>query len=176
MRMAVGRVRRANQPPELTDTGSTSITSDAAAMNSTLAIVFALYVKTRNFQWHVGDTAVQDCHLMLEEQGDQLYSMIEPIVARVRALGISVFGSIGRLNHRRMVLEGEADRVQALNMLAELREDNKALIASLRQASAAYRLRGDASVAGLLDTWIDEARQRTQDLHESYRDRAAAAS
>jgi starvation-inducible DNA-binding protein len=174
MWMAVVRVRRGQLPPAPTDVGSKTVASLAEAMNDTLALVFSLYVKTRNFQWHVSDSNFDECRTMLEEQGDQLYSMIEPIAERVRALGTSALSSIGHLTHRRIVLDGEASRTQAMNMLIELRDDNKALIASLRQALFVCELQKDGSAVGLLVTWIDEAQRRTLDLHDGYRSRAPA--
>jgi starvation-inducible DNA-binding protein len=161
--MAVVGVRRRRQALAPADVGLTPATSVAEAMNATLAIVFALYVKTRNFQWHVNGSQFPHCHSILEQQGDQLYSMIKPIVERVRALGSSVNSTIGHLTYKRIVLDDDANRVQAMNMLAELREENKVLIASLRRALSACVLQADAAAAGLLETWIDESQRRALD-------------
>src|SRR5262249_25966116 len=105
-----------------------------AAMNKILADVFAIYLKTKNFHWHVSGPHFHDYHLMLDEQGDQLYAMTDPIAERVRKVGGTTLRSIGHIARTQRVLDNDADYVDPLDMLAELQEDNKSLAQRLREA------------------------------------------
>ena len=103
-------------------------------MNATLADVFALYVKTKNFYWHMSGPHFRDYHLLLDEHADQLFAMTDPIAERVRKLGGQTLKSIGQISRSQRVLDNEAEYVEPLDMLAELADDNRAQTARLREA------------------------------------------
>src|SRR5580700_6178977 len=117
-------------PTDLTRAATKDI---AGAMNAILADVFALYLKTKNFHWHTSGPHFRDYHLLLDEQGDQLFAMTDPIAERVRKIGGMTIKSIGHISHLQRVLDNNADYVEPEDMLAELREDSKALAARLRE-------------------------------------------
>ncbi|WP_459694300.1 Dps family protein, partial [Achromobacter xylosoxidans] len=106
----------------------------SAVLNQVLADVFALYLKTKNFHWHVSGPHFRDYHLLLDEQGDQLFAMTDPIAERIRKIGGTTLRSIGHISRSQRIADNDADYVQPLDMLAELREDNKTLAATLREA------------------------------------------
>src|SRR4249919_1340370 len=106
----------------------------AGAMNGILADVFALYLKTKNFHWHMSGPHFRDYHLLLDEQADQIYAMADPIAERVRKVGGTTLRSIGHISRTQRVLDNDADYVEPLDMLAELQDDNKNLAARLREA------------------------------------------
>ena len=141
----------------------------AGAMNAILADVFALYLKTKNFHWHMSGPHFRDYHLMLDEQSDQLYAMTDPIAERVRKLGGTTLKSIGHITRTQRVLDNDADYVQPLDMLAELREDNKVLASSLREAHNVCDAHRDIATASLIEVWIDETERRTWFLFEASR-------
>ena len=139
------------------------------AMNAILADVFALYLKTKNFHWHMSGPHFRDYHLLLDEQADQLYAMTDPIAERVRKLGGTTLRSIGHISRLQRVLDNDADYVDPLDMLAELREDNKTLAARLREAHNVVDEHGDIATASLIEVWIDETERRTWFLFEATR-------
>ncbi|HVP87063.1 MAG TPA: DNA starvation/stationary phase protection protein [Casimicrobiaceae bacterium] len=139
------------------------------AMNAILADVFALYLKTKNFHWHMSGPHFRDYHLLLDEQADQLYAMTDPIAERVRKLGGTTLRSIGHISRLQRVLDNDADYVDPLDMLAELREDNKTLAARLREAHNVVDEHGDIATASLIEVWIDETERRTWFLFEASR-------
>jgi len=141
----------------------------AAALNGILADVFALYLKTKNFHWHVSGPHFRDYHVMLDEQGDQLYAMTDPIAERVRKLGGTTLRSIGHIARLQRVADNDAEYVEPSDMLAELREDNAALVARLREAHAACDEHRDIATASLIEVWIDETERRTWFLFEAGR-------
>ena len=141
----------------------------AAAMNAILADVYALYLKTKNFHWHMSGPHFRDYHLMLDEQADQLFAMTDPIAERVRKLGGSTIKSIGHIGRSQRVLDNDADYVEPLDMLAELREDNKTLAAALRASHDVCDEHRDIATASLIEVWIDETERRTWFLFESSR-------
>jgi starvation-inducible DNA-binding protein len=141
----------------------------AAAMNAVLADVFAIYLKTKNFHWHMSGPHFRDYHLLLDEQADQVFAIADPIAERVRKLGGSTLRSIGHIARTQRVLDNDAAYVDPLDMLAELREDNKALAARLREAHAICDEHGDVATAGLIEVWVDEAERRTWFLFEAGR-------
>ena len=108
-------------------------------MNGILADVFALYLKTKNFHWHMSGPHFRDYHLLLDEQADQIYAMTDPIAERVRKVGGTTLRSIGHIARMQRILDNDADYVEPLDMLAELREDNKTLAARLREAHDVVR-------------------------------------
>ena len=141
----------------------------AAAMNAILADVFALYLKTKNFHWHMSGPHFRDYHLLLDEQAEQLFAMTDPIAERVRKVGGSTLRSIGHIARMQRVLDNDAEYVQALDMLAELRDDNQQLAARLREAHNVCGEHRDIATAGLIEVWIDETEQRTWFLFEASR-------
>jgi starvation-inducible DNA-binding protein len=146
---------------------STAATKDvAAALNGILADVFALYLKTKNFHWHVSGPHFRDYHLLLDEQADQLYAMTDPIAERVRKIGGSTLRSIGHIARTQRVLDNDSDYVEPQAMLAELREDNKDLAARLREAHSVCDEQRDIATASLIEVWIDETERRTWFLFE----------
>src|SRR5258706_9282342 len=117
-----------------TDLGSQATKDISAALNLLLADFFALYLKTKNFHWHVSGPHFRDYHLLLDEQADQLYATTDPIAERVRKLGGTTLRSIGQISRFQRVADNDADYVTPSDMLAELREDNQQLAARMRQA------------------------------------------
>ncbi len=149
----------------------TAATKDiAGSMNGILADVFALYLKTKNFHWHMSGPHFRDYHLLLDEQADQLYAMTDPIAERIRKLGGNTLRSIGHIARTQRVLDNDADYVQPLDMLAELREDNKTLASSLREAHNVCDEHRDIATASLIEVWIDETERRTWFLFEASRE------
>src|SRR3982750_17207 len=114
-----------------TDLTSLATKDIAAAMNAILADVFALYLKTKNFHWHMSGPHFRDYHLLLDEQSDQLFEMTDPIAERIRKLGGNTLRSIGHIARLQRVLDNDADYVEPIDMLGELADDNKALAARL---------------------------------------------
>lgn len=141
----------------------------AAAMNAVLADIFAIYLKTKNFHWHMSGPHFRDYHLMLDEQADQLFAMTDPIAERVRKIGGITLRSIGHIARTQRVLDNDAEYVEPLDMLAELRDDNKALGTSLREVHSVCDEHQDIASASLLEVWIDQTEQRTWFLFEASR-------
>jgi starvation-inducible DNA-binding protein len=141
----------------------------AAAMNGILADVFALYLKTKNFHWHMSGPHFRDYHLLLDEQADQLYAMTDPIAERIRKVGGTTLRSIGHIARNQRVLDNDAEYVEPSDMLAELREDNKTLAASLRAAHTVCDEHNDSATTSLIEVWIDETERRTWFLYEASR-------
>jgi starvation-inducible DNA-binding protein len=152
-----------------TDLGSQAIKDISAALNLLLADFFALYLKTKNFHWHVSGPHFRDYHLLLDEQADQLYATTDPIAERVRKLGGATLHSIGQIGRLQRVVDNDADYVTPSDMLAELREDNQQLAARMRQAHHVCDEHGDVATASLIEVWIDEAERRVWFLYEAGR-------
>jgi starvation-inducible DNA-binding protein len=138
-------------------------------MNAILADVFALYIKTKNFHWHISGPHFRDYHLLLDEQAEQLFAMTDPIAERVRKLGQPTLKSIGQISLTQRVLDNEADYVEPRDILAELAEDNKMLAARLREAHDLCGEHRDVATTSLIEVWIDEAERRTWFLFEATR-------
>jgi starvation-inducible DNA-binding protein len=138
-------------------------------MNAILADVFALYLKSKNFHWHMSGPHFRDYHLLLDEQADQLFAMTDPIAERIRKIGGETLRSIGHIARTQRVLDNDADYVTPLDMLAELREDNKDLAARLREAHNVCDEHRDIATASLIEVWIDETERRTWFLFEAGR-------
>lgn len=153
-------------PTDLTGAATKNI---AGAMNAILADVFALYLKTKNFHWHLSGPHFRDYHLLLDEQADQIYAMADPIAERVRKLGGTTLRSIGHIARLQRVLDNDAEYVEPSDMLAELREDNKTLAARLREAHNVCDDHHDIATASLIEVWIDETERRTWFLFEASR-------
>jgi starvation-inducible DNA-binding protein len=141
----------------------------SAALAGLLADVFALYVKTKNFHWHISGPHFRDYHLLLDEQGEQIFEMTDPIAERARKIGGTTLRSIGDISRRQRILDNDADYVDPQDMLAELRDDNKSLTATLRQTHNVCDEYGDVATASLIEVWIDETERRTWFLYEATR-------
>ena len=152
-----------------TDLGANSAKDIAAALNLLLADTFALYLKTKNFHWHMSGPHFRDYHLLLDEQADQIFAMTDPIAERVRKIGERTLHSIGQIARLKRVPDNDADYVTPLDMLAELRGENKQLVAALRQVHNVCDEHGDVATASLIEGWIDEAERRVWFLFEATR-------
>lgn len=152
-----------------TDLGADATRDISAAMNTMLADVFALYLKTKNFHWHMSGPHFRDYHLLLDEHGDQIFAMTDPIAERVRKIGGITLKSTGQIARLQRVSDNDADYVDPEDMLAELREDNKALVARLREAHNVCDEYRDFATASLIEEWIDETERRAWFLFEASR-------
>src|SRR5712691_3159095 len=161
--------RRAAPLHTPTDLSSNATRDVAAALNLLLADAFALYMKTKNFHWHMSGPHFRDYHLLLDEQADQIFAMTDPIAERVRKLGGLTIRSIGHIARNQRLQDNDADYVEPSDMLAELREDNKTLTSSLRQAHNVCEEHGDVATTSLIEIWIDETERRTWFLFEAGR-------
>jgi starvation-inducible DNA-binding protein len=152
-----------------TSLGSEATRDISGALNSLLADFFALYMKTKNFHWHVSGPHFRDYHLLLDEQADQIYATTDPIAERVRKLGGTTLRSIGHIGRLQRVSDNDAEYVTPLDMLAELREDNARLADRMRETHGVCDDHGDVATASLLEVWIDEAERRAWFLFEASR-------
>ena len=141
----------------------------AGALNALLADTFALYLKTKNFHWHVSGPHFRDYHLLLDEQAAQIFATTDAIAERVRKLGATTLRSIGHIARLHRIEDNEADYVEPLDMLAELREDNQALAAHLRAAHGLGEEHDDIATASLIENWVDETERRVWFLFETTR-------
>src|SRR5437016_12782076 len=163
-------LRRRDAPLETPTDLTRSATKDiTGAMNAILADVFALYLKTKNFHWHMSGPHFRDYHLLLDEQAEQLFAMTDPIAERVRKLGGLTLRSIGHIARTQRVADNDAEYVEPLDMLAELADDNKTLGARLREAHNVCDEHRDVATASLIEVWIDETERRTWFLFEATR-------
>jgi starvation-inducible DNA-binding protein len=138
-------------------------------LNALLADFFTLYLKTKNFHWHMSGPHFRDYHLLLDEQGEQIFATTDPIAERVRKLGHRTVRSIGEIGRLKRIADNDAEFVTPQDMLAELREDNKTLVASMRETHGVCDEFGDVATASLIEVWIDEAERRTWFLYEAGR-------
>lgn len=152
-----------------TDLKSPATRDIAAALNPVLADVYALYVKTKNFHWHMSGPHFRDYHLLLDEQATQLFAMTDPIAERIRKIGGMTLRSIGHIGRMQRVLDNDAEFVEPSDMLAELRDDNTALAGRLREAHEVCDGYHDIATTSLIENWIDEAERRTWFLFEAGR-------
>jgi len=165
-------VQRRDAPLETrTDLSHAAVKDISAAMNAILADVFALYVKTKNFHWHMSGPHFRDYHLLLDEHADQLFAMTDPVAERIRKLGGLTLHSIGEISRIQRVLDNDAEYVEPLDMLAELADDNKTLAARLREAHNVCEEHRDVATTSLIEVWIDETERRTWFLFEATRRR-----
>jgi starvation-inducible DNA-binding protein len=141
----------------------------AGAMNAILADVFALYLKTKNFHWHMSGPHFRDYHLLLDEHADQIFAMTDSIAERVRKVGGTTIRSVGHIARLQRVLDNDAEYVEPEDMLAELLDDNKTLTARLREAHGVCEEHEDVATASLIEVWIDETERRTWFLFEATR-------
>jgi starvation-inducible DNA-binding protein len=149
-----------------TDLNSSAVKDIAGAMNAVLADVFALYLKTKNFHWHMSGPHFRDYHLLLDEHANQIFAMTDPIAERIRKIGGLTIRSIGHVARLQRVLDNDAEYVEPEDMLAELREDNKTLTARLREAHGVCEDHNDVATTSLIESWIDETERRTWFLFE----------
>jgi starvation-inducible DNA-binding protein len=166
------RARDTKGPPPLhtpTDLEPNAVRDLSGALNILLADMFALYVKTKNFHWHMSGPHFRDYHLLLDEQGEQIFATTDAIAERVRKIGGTTLHSIGHIGRSQRVGDNDADFVPPMDMLAELRDDNKQLAAHLRETHGLCDQHDDVATASLLEVWIDEAERRTWFLFEATR-------
>jgi len=154
-----------------TDLSHTATKDITATMNAILADVFALYLKTKNFHWHMSGPHFRDYHLLLDEHAEQLFAMTDPIAERVRKIGGLTLHSIGQISRTQRVLDNDADYVEPLDMLAELADDNKTLATRMREAHNVCDEHRDVATASLIEVWIDETERRSWFLFEATRQR-----
>lgn len=157
---------RLGTPTDLSPNATQDI---AAAINGLLADTFALYLKTKNFHWHMSGPHFRDYHLLLDKQGDQIFAMTDPMAERVRKIGRKTLHSIGEISRTQRVSDNDADYVTPEDMLAELRDDNQQLAMRMRQAHETCEDGDDVATASLLEVWIDETERRTWFLFEATR-------
>jgi starvation-inducible DNA-binding protein len=151
------------------DISSESVKEISAALNAVLADVFTLYIKTKNFHWHMSGPHFRDYHLLLDEHGDQLFAMTDDIAERVRKIGGVTIRSIGHISRLHRISDNDAEFVDPGDMLAELREDNKNLVVSMLEVHGLCDDASDVATASLLENWIDETQRRVWFLFEATR-------
>jgi starvation-inducible DNA-binding protein len=159
-------------PSELktpTDLGRDNVRSVAGALNAILADSYALYLKTKNFHWHVSGPHFRDYHLMLDEQAAQIHAATDAIAERVRKLGATTVRSIGHIARLQRIKDNDAEFVSARDMLTELHRDNLMLVEHLREAKEIVDAADDNATAGMLDGWTDQAERRAWFLFETTR-------
>ena len=152
-----------------TDLKKQGVEKIAKVLNVLVADAFALYLKTKNFHWHMTGPHFRDYHLMLDEQADQIFASIDPLAERVRKLGAVTLRSIGHVSKLQTIKDNDVVGVSPLDMLAELLDDNKNMAAAMRKAHKICDDQEDAATAGLLETYIDETERRTWFLFEASR-------
>ncbi len=169
MTVKEARARRKAPLETPTNLSSQAVQDLSAALTLLLADLFALYVKTKNFHWHVSGPHFRDYHLLLDEQADQIFATTDDVAERVRKIGGTTIRSIGHISRLQRIPDNDADYVTPQDMLAELRDDNLQLAAHMREAHDVCGEHGDVASASLLETWIDEAERRVWFLYESGR-------
>ncbi|MGB8278857.1 MAG: DNA starvation/stationary phase protection protein [Methylovirgula sp.] len=167
--MEDAKIRRVEPLDTPTDLASNAIKDISGALTTLLTDVFTLYLKTKNFHWHMSGPHFRDYHLLLDEQADQIFAMTDPIAERVRKIGGTTLHSIGQISRMQRLKDNDADYVTPLDMLAELREDNKQLTAAMRETHELCDEHRDVATASLLEVWIDETERRTWFLFEAGR-------
>jgi starvation-inducible DNA-binding protein len=153
-----------------TDLSSDAVREVSAALNALIADTFALYVKTKNFHWHVSGPHFRDYHLLLDEQADQLQGSIDILAERARKVGGTTIRSIGQIAKLQRIKDNDKGYVAAIDMLLELMNDNKAQIHSMREAHEIADKHEDVATASLLENFIDEAEKRCWFLFEASRE------
>ncbi len=160
------RIARLGTPSAL---GSNATRDITGALNTLLADIFALYLKTKNFHWHVSGPHFRDFHLLLDEQAQQIFAVTDDLAERVRKIGGTTLRSIAQISRIQRVLDNEAEYVTPLDMLAELRDDNSELAERMRETHELCDQYQDVATASLLENWIDEAERRVWFLFEATR-------
>jgi starvation-inducible DNA-binding protein len=146
-----------------------NISTAADALNTILADLLALYFKTKNFHWHMAGPHFRDYHLLLDEQATEIFSVVDDIAERLRKTGNTTLRSVGDIGRRQTLKDNDAEFVPAADMLAELREDNFALVRAFREAKVLIDEAKDNGTSGLLDGWTDQAERRAWFLFEATR-------
>jgi starvation-inducible DNA-binding protein len=154
-----------------TDLGANATRDIALALTALLADMFALYLKTKNFHWHMTGPHFRDYHLLLDEQGDQIFATTDAMAERARKIGGTTLRSIGHIARLQRIADNDADYVEAQDMLAELCDDNKRITTMLREVHAVCDEYEDVATTSLIEVWIDEAERRTWFLYEATRTR-----
>jgi starvation-inducible DNA-binding protein len=152
-----------------TDLKQDAVAEISGALRILLADMFALYVKTKNYHWHMSGPHFRDYHLLLDEQAEQIFATTDDIAERARKIGGTTIRSIGHISRLQRVQDNDADFVTPLDMLAELRDDNKQLTANMRETHGLTDEHDDVATTSLLENWIDEAERRTWFLYEATR-------
>lgn len=163
------RTRRRAPLATPSELGADAVKNITGALNALLADVFALYLKTKNFHWHASGPHFRDYHLLLDEHAEQIFAMTDDIAERVRKIGGTTVRSIGHISRLQRISDNDAEFVEPADMLAELREDNRALAASLREVHDLCDEENDVATTSLLETWIDETERRVWFLFETGR-------
>jgi starvation-inducible DNA-binding protein len=151
------------------DLGANAVRDIGGALTLLLADVFALYLKTKNFHWHMSGPHFRDYHLLLDEQSEQIFAMTDDIAERGRKIGSRTLRSIGEIDRIKRLADNDADFVTPDDMLAELRDDNQRLVASMREVHDLCDENNDVATTSLLETWIDESERRVWFLYEAGR-------
>ena len=152
-----------------TDLGSNATADISAALAALLADAFALYMKTKNFHWHMSGPHFRDYHLLLDEQAAQIFDTTDAIAERARKIGGTTIRSIGHIAKLQRIADNDADFVTPEDMLAELHSDNKQMVAALRATHAVCDEHNDIATASLIENWVDETERRAWFLFESTR-------
>lgn len=160
---------RAKAGPPAAGISDNSVRSVADALNGILADSYALYLKTKNFHWHVAGPHFREYHLMFDDQATQILATTDLIAERVRKIGETTLRSIGDISRRQRITDNNAENVSAAAMIEELRQDNLKLVESLREAKELADNAKDNGTSGVIDTWTDEAEERAWFLFETAR-------
>jgi starvation-inducible DNA-binding protein len=152
-----------------TDLSAEAVSAITGALNPLLADAFALYLKTKNFHWHLSGPHFRDYHLLLDEQGEQIFAMTDDLAERVRKIGGATVKSIGHVARLQRIKDNNEEFVAAVDMLRELMEDNRALTANMREAHEVADQNNDSATTSLLENFIDETERRTWFLFEATR-------
>ncbi len=151
------------------DLAPDAVKNISEALNALLADVFALYLKTKNFHWHMSGPHFRDYHLLLDDHGDQLFAMTDEIAERVRKIGGTTIRSVGHIARLKRIADNDTEFVTPNNILSELREDEKVLTLSMRAAHSLCDAAEDVATASLLENWIDQSQRRSWFLFETSR-------
>jgi starvation-inducible DNA-binding protein len=149
-----------------TDLGQNASRDIAAALTTLLADTFALYLKTKNFHWHMSGPHFRDYHLMLDEHADQIFAMTDEVAERARKVGGTTLRSIGQIARQQRLADNDAEYVTPEDMIAELASDNRQFVGFLRSTHAVAEEHNDVATTSLLENWIDEAERRAWFLFE----------
>jgi starvation-inducible DNA-binding protein len=175
----VSKARSHKTSPDLdtpNDLPSEATDKMSAALNTLVADAFALYVKTKNFHWHVSGRHFRDYHLLLDEQSEAIFATTDQLAERVRKLGGTTLRSIGQISKLQTIKDNDEEYVPPREMLRELMEDNKHMAAAMRKAHQLADDNEDSGTAGLLETFIDETERRTWFLFEASRQEGSNAA
>ncbi|MBV8792462.1 MAG: DNA starvation/stationary phase protection protein [Pseudolabrys sp.] len=151
------------------DLGANAVKDISGALNALLADTFALYLKTKNFHWHVSGPHFRDHHLLLDEQSEQIFAMTDVLAERARKIGGNTLRSIGDIARHQRLADNDAEYVDPQDMLAELREDNQRLVAAMRETHDVCDEHGDVATTSQLEVYIDETERRVWFLYEASR-------